>query len=159
MYACVYVCVYMYMYRPLPLSLYIYTNIHISFYTDNPLDILICWFICTCMVCIHMQHLTCGAESVACSYVAVCRRSKYLILEMQYLLYGMNDACCFCSTSCMISPILKRQALLRGPLPRQKWRYALKDVANIVILPSPLQDAFRSHSEVSLASFGRPLGS
>ena len=71
---------------------------------------------------------------------------------MRYLWDEMLDVLWICNTSHMIWAILTCQALLRRPFPFQKRRYYLRGVANIEILPFPLQDAFRHQSEVSWAS-------
>ena len=77
---------------------------------------------------------------------------KLRILKMQYLPDEMLDCLWICNTSHTFWAILTCQALLRGPFPRQKWRYCLRGVAKIEILQLPLPDAFRHQSEVSGAS-------
>ena len=64
----------------------------------------------------------------------------------------MIDVLWIRNTSRMIWAILTCQALLRGPFPRNKWRYYFRGFANIENLPFPFPDAFRHQSEVSWAS-------
>ena len=71
---------------------------------------------------------------------------------MQYLRDEMLDCLRICNTSYTVWAIITCQALLRGPFPRQKWRYYLRGLQTSRIC----RFLFLTPSDINRRSLGPP---